>query len=309
METCSPPASNPFATGLKARWVVLGCALVILGLGMGLAVLETIGALPLQPEDPLLAPVLYILLFSILSFGLWLKARRSLRLRLLVGTWPAHLSVPRLLLLMVGVFLFSLGAFQVSYLLLSLVAPEMVEATLQQSLLLSADDTAFPETYNRLILFSAVIVAPITEEFLFRGILLHRWATKWSLSAALISTSILFGVLHSNLVGLFVFGLVMGLLYLQSRCLWVPILAHALNNAIASVLEFLTTQSATDITVDTLAEFRSSWWLGILCLVVSAPGVIRYIFRNWPRANASLPYLMNQRPAHLDGDSGPAGFD
>jgi hypothetical protein len=205
------------------------------------------------------------------------------------------LSAGRLLLLVVGVFLFSLGAFQVSYLLLSLIAPDTVTAALEQNLMLAAEDAASPTLYRQLLLLSAIIVAPITEEFLFRGILLHRWGTRWGLSAGVILTSILFGVLHSNLVGLFVFGVVMSLLYLQSRCLWVPILAHGLNNAIASGLEFLTTQMAADVTVNTLAEFRSSWWLGLLCLMISAPGVGRYILNNWPRPSTAMPYLVNQR--------------
>lgn len=285
---------NPFIA-VKARWVMLGAAVTAVVLAIALAILDILGVLPLAPEDPLLAPILYILLFSCLSLGVLLAARKSLKVGLLLGTWPSHLSFGRLLLLIGGVFLFSLGAFQVSYLLLSLVAPEVVETTLDQSLLLSAEEAASPQLYNQLVLLSAIVVAPVTEEFLFRGILLHRWGTKWGLQVGIILTSVLFGVLHSNLVGLFVFGLVMSLLYLQSRCLWVPILAHALNNAIATGLEFLTNQSTVDMTVNTLGEFRSSWWLGVLCLVVSAPWVGRYIFRNWPRDSTDLPYLLNQR--------------
>jgi uncharacterized protein len=181
----------------------------------------------------------------------------------------------------------------VSYLALALVAPAWVESTLQQSLLMSAEQTTDPGLYNALMLFSVLVVAPIAEEFIFRGVLLHRWAVKWGIRPAIVLTSGLFGVLHSNLVGLFMFGVVMSLLYLSTRSLVVPIVAHALNNAIASGVDQLATQPATQV-IDTLAEFRASWWLGVICLLVSAPWVLRYVTYHWPDRDTLLPYFANQ---------------
>lgn len=286
---------NPFVT-LKARMVVLGFFFIALPLQLIFGALGTLNVLTVQPDDPILAPILYTLIFCGLCLGVLSYSRStSFRLRYLVGSWPSQISWLGLGFLVLGVFLFSLGAFQVSYLLLALVAPEMVEATLQQTLLLSQEETSTPQLYNGLMVFSALVVAPITEEFLFRGIFLHRWGTKWSLPTAIVLSSAFFGVLHSNLMGLFVFGLVMSLLYVHSRSLWVPILAHAMNNAIAFALEFLSGAVAGgDVTVDSLAEFRSTWWLGVLCMGVSAPWLGRYLWRNWPRLPTPLPYFANR---------------
>ena len=286
-------SSNPFLK-LKARGLMLGFFLIATTLALIFGVLGAFNILPLQPEDPVFAPILYMLIFCGLCLGVLFRSRSILQIRYLIGEWPHEMHPGRLLLLVVGMFLFSLGLFHVSYLLLSVIAPTFVELTLQQTLLLSSDEAAAPGLYNALMLLSALVVAPITEEFLFRGILLHRWGVKWGTRPAIILTSVIFGVLHSNLIGLFFFGVVMSLLYLQSRCLWVPIAAHALNNAIASGLEFLINRSHDDISVDTLAEFRSSWWLGIFCLLISGPWLGRYILRNWPRPRAGLPYLANQ---------------
>ena len=168
-----------------------------------------------------------------------------------------------------------------------------IPRTLHQSLLLSPDQVTAPGLYNGLVLFSVVVVAPITEEFIFRGVLLHRWGVKWGIRPAIVMTSILFGMLHSNLVGLFVFGVVMALLYLSTRSLLVPMVAHALNNAIASSIDFLTAQPTAN-TLTTLAEFRANWWLGLVCLLVSAPWVLRYVAYHWPDAQTPLPYFTNQ---------------
>jgi len=285
-------SENPFLA-LKARLVLLIFLAISLTMALVFSILGALELMPLQGGDPILAPILYSLVFSGLCLSIVAAARRSpIRLAALFGPWPRQLAWVQLLWLVVGVFLFSQGAFQVSYLGLSLVAPGWVEATLHQSLL-SPDQVAAPGLYNGLVLFSVVVVAPITEEFIFRGVLLHRWGVKWGIRPAIVMTSILFGMLHSNLVGLFVFGVVMALLYLSTRSLLVPMVAHALNNAIASSIDFLTAQPTAN-TLTTLAEFRANWWLGLVCLLVSAPWVLRYVAYHWPDAQTPLPYFTNQ---------------
>lgn len=286
-------SENPFLA-LKARLVLLIFLAISLTMALVFSILGALELMPLQGGDPILAPILYSLVFSGLCLSIVAAARRSpIRLAALFGPWPRQMAWVQLLWLVVGVFLFSQGAFQVSYLGLSLVAPGWVEATLHQSLLLSPDQVAAPGLYNGLVLFSVVVVAPITEEFIFRGVLLHRWGVKWGIRPAIVMTSILFGMLHSNLVGLFVFGVVMALLYLSTRSLLVPMVAHALNNAIASSIDFLTAQPTAN-TLTTLAEFRANWWLGLVCLLVSAPWVLRYVAYHWPDAQTPLPYFTNQ---------------
>jgi uncharacterized protein len=286
-------SENPFLA-LKARLVLLIFLAISLTMALVFSILGALELMPFQGGDPILAPILYSLVFSGLCLSIVAAARRSpIRLAALFGPWPRQLAWVQLLWLVVGVFLFSQGAFQVSYLGLSLVAPGWVEATLHQSLLLSPDQVAAPGLYNGLVLFSVVVVAPITEEFIFRGVLLHRWGVKWGIRPAIVMTSILFGMLHSNLIGLFVFGVVMALLYLSTRSLLVPMVAHALNNAIASGIDFLTAQPTAN-TLTTLAEFRANWWLGLVCLLVSAPWVLRYVAYHWPDAQTPLPYFTNQ---------------
>lgn len=287
------PYDNPFLA-LKARLVVLIFFAISISLALVFGTLGALELMPFQGGDPILAPILYSLVFLGLCVAILVAARRSpIRLVALFGPWPRHLAWVQLLWLVAGVFLFSLGAFQVSYLGLSLVAPGLVENTLQQSLLLSSEQATNPTLYNVLMLVSVLVVAPITEEFIFRGVLLHRWGVKWGIRPAIIMTSVLFGILHSNLVGLFVFGVVMSLLYLSTRSLLVPIVAHSLNNAIASGVDFLTAQPPATA-INTLAEFRASWWLGPLCLLLSAPWVCRYVAYHWPNPQTQLPYFANQ---------------
>jgi membrane protease YdiL (CAAX protease family) len=300
---------HPFLI-LKARLVIALFLAISIGLSLVVGIFGALDLLPLQSEDPIIAPMLYSLIFSSLCLAILVGTRRpSLRLGWLLGRWPRPLAWSRFLILMGGVFLFSLGVFQLSYLGLALVTPSLVEATLQQSLILATKDTAYPNLYTAVILFSVLVVAPVTEEFIFRGVLLHRWGVKWGIKPAIVLTSILFGVLHSNLVGLFMFGVIMAVLYLSTRSLLVPILAHSINNGIASLIEFFTLQASTTLPTDALAEFRANWWIGVLCLGLSTPCIWVYLTRAWPNRQTQLPYFANQANNPMDTPihvSGPA---
>ena len=187
--------------------------------------------------------------------------------------------------------LFSLGSGQLFYYVLSLFNPSLVESLLNQKTFYSGAETFSPVLYNILIVFTFLVAAPVTEEFLFRGILLHRWTTKWGITPALIISSILFGILHANIVGLFVFGLMMALLYIKTRTLIVPIICHSLNNLAAIGLELASRSSTTTETVDTLTQLQRYWWVGIVYVVLAAPWLFRFIYKSWHKQSSAMPYF------------------
>ena len=92
-----------------------------------------------------------------------------------------------------------------------------------------------------ILLFSAVILAPLFEEILFRGFLLQGlllWLPKSPLACMLL-TSILFAVLHTQyvhlqtMIMLMLFSLLMCYARLKSGSLILPVFLHMLNNLVA----------------------------------------------------------------------------
>ena len=78
-----------------------------------------------------------------------------------------------------------------------------------------------------------VVAAPVTEEPLFRGVILGGLATHYSRTRAIIYSSILFSLFHLNpyqFVPAFLMGLVFGWLMLETGSLWLCLVAHALAN-------------------------------------------------------------------------------
>jgi membrane protease YdiL (CAAX protease family) len=84
------------------------------------------------------------------------------------------------------------------------------------------------------VIFVAVLVAPVAEEFLFRGYfygVLRKWTGRWW---GLGISTLVFAGIHGHLpslAGLALLGLLLGLIYERTGSLWVPIVMHAIFNA------------------------------------------------------------------------------
>jgi membrane protease YdiL (CAAX protease family) len=91
------------------------------------------------------------------------------------------------------------------------------------------------------IVVLAGIVVPISEEFLFRGLLYPWLRSRWGvLSAALVSAAV-FALLHVQLAvmaPIFVLGVVLALLREYSGSLWAPILYHGIQNTVTTLALF-----------------------------------------------------------------------
>ncbi len=290
---------NPFIY-LKARHVLLGGVLLSLGLGLVLGIVSP--ALPISLKDPAMGLLQYILIFGLLT--LWVLGRfqqLGVKLRHVVGQVPVSYRWLPTLSLVLALITFSAGSFLLSFYGLSLVAPQFVEKTLV-GLQLSSSQTQLPELHRFLTVLTLVIVAPVTEELIFRGVLLQRWAKKWGIRPALIASSLLFGLCHANILGLSVFGLIMGILYVQTRTLLVPIACHALNNFLV-LLFSIATHESTPQSVPSLASLQSSLGAGIILVTLSAPWLVWFVTRNFPQASTLTPYAVNSSPTPSPNDA------
>lgn len=83
-------------------------------------------------------------------------------------------------------------------------------------------------------MLSAVVIAPVLEEMLFRGLILRGLLMRYPPSTAIVHSAALFGLAHFNIYQFFVgfsTGLLLGLAYQRTRSLWPCVLLHAAFNA------------------------------------------------------------------------------
>lgn len=84
------------------------------------------------------------------------------------------------------------------------------------------------------LLVAAVIIAPVAEEILFRGLLYRFLKSRISARWAMIASSVCFGAIHGNMasfIPLTFLGMILVRAYERTGSLKVPILMHALFNA------------------------------------------------------------------------------
>lgn len=84
-----------------------------------------------------------------------------------------------------------------------------------------------------------VVMAPIFEELLCRGVVLGSLRARYGVTVAWIVSSLFFGVLHvqpAQVVSASVIGLILGFVYLSTESLWSVMILHALNNAVAYLM-------------------------------------------------------------------------
>ena len=87
-------------------------------------------------------------------------------------------------------------------------------------------------------LLATIIVSPISEELIFRGVFLNRLKLILPTTLAILVSSLLFAALHSfgSIFSAFVFGVCVAILYLKTDNIFVAIFAHFLNNLFAEII-------------------------------------------------------------------------
>lgn len=90
-------------------------------------------------------------------------------------------------------------------------------------------------------LFTMAVLPALLEEMVYRGYILRTLRPYGNWFAVLVS-SLLFSLMHGNLRQIpfaFIVGLVLGLLYVITDNIWLPITVHFANNAISVIMEYL----------------------------------------------------------------------
>jgi hypothetical protein len=139
--------------------------------------------------------------------------------------------------------------------------------------------------------FLLVIMAPATEELLFRGIILRGLLSRYRPFTAVLLTSFLFAALHMNpwqsLSALFI-GVLFGWIYLRTGSVALCVLAHATANGLSIVFTLLPFDipGLTGTPGDKTAVFQP-WWLDAAGVAVLLAGF--WIFRRATPPSPAMP--------------------
>jgi len=137
------------------------------------------------------------------------------------------------------------------------------------------------------LLLMAVLPA-LAEELTFRGVLqrlfqgsnVSYFHTVKVPHVAIWVTAILFSAIHMQFYGFLprmLMGALFGYMLVWTGSLWVPILMHFTNNAMAVILYFVATRAGWDMEKVDAIGTSDTLWLGIVSIVLTIGGI--YAFR------------------------------
>ncbi len=135
-----------------------------------------------------------------------------------------------------------------------------------------------------------VVVAPLTEETLFRRIILRGFLHNYSAPTAVLLSSLLFAVLHLNpwqFLGAFVLGMYFSWLYAKTHSLLLCIFGHAANNGVPLAVVHLSASRIPGYTTpfSEPAVFHPAWLnlLGVFFLITGVGLTFACLTDNLPR--------------------------
>lgn len=131
------------------------------------------------------------------------------------------------------------------------------------------------------LLFAIAMIAPLTEELIFRGIIQDGLLLSYRTQTAILTSAILFGLVHGLpwlMINAFLVGLFLSWLKMRTGLLGPGILVHAINNAIPFILVKVLSVEIPGLTTLTgeKVTFQPLWLdlLGFFLLVAGVMGIL-----------------------------------
>ena len=232
-----PDVQGPALTLVDMALLVAGGFVVISAVGVPLVAFPLVGALTAGLGSPRREAVSVVINYAVMALPslliLWRQVRSLPKERAPLGGWMQWRMRPLLSALrdaLAGWLMVTPVVMLTGWLLVRLVGDPGGSNPLLELVLGSRDPLALA-----LLAFTAVVLAPLFEETIFRGALLPVLATRLGPLPGVLLSGLLFAMAHisvGELAPLTVLGIGLGLVRLRSGRLWPSVLMHGLWNAV-----------------------------------------------------------------------------
>ena len=294
---------NPFER-IRARALVGYAILAFIATVISVIILGAISPAWFKAKSsPLREPLILLLLnvfFSLFIFRM--LSRAGLSYSRLCGAFPAWRTLGRYSLWAIPLVILSLSIVFLLYFPVSFFIPEFFKERF-----IDGSVATFMPSGNKHILanllnsFTVVLLAPVIEEFFFRGILLTRWTVKWGVPKSILGSSLVFALLHQDPISTFCFGCVMAILYIRTKSLFIPMGIHIANNSIPLIISWFGVLYGSSTSPMTVEHFQELWPIGLVGFAIITPFAI-YFWRHYIlKTDWQVPYLI--KPSNNENDT------
>lgn len=124
---------------------------------------------------------------------------------------------------------------------LALLTVVVIQCLISQPIVILLDKGTTNEVFDLATILGSLILAPVLEEIIFRGILLRGLLTRYSSALSIVLSSLLFALIHINMTQItpaFLLGLLFGLIFVKTHSLIFTIILHFWANAISWICTY-----------------------------------------------------------------------
>ncbi|PEZ88655.1 CPBP family intramembrane metalloprotease [Bacillus cereus] len=270
---------NPFQT-MRARYFLIVFALLILVARSSNEALEN--TFHIQNSSLINILIFYILPIIWLFYG-YRKHRVSFSLFI---NRNETFNLVQVLYIAIMLCIFSYGYLILYMYSFAWITPDFIMNALHEPII----DSTGGYVYQFIMV---VFIAPIVGEFVFRGFLLQRFASKWGTSIAMVVVALLFACLHVDFLGAVVFSIVLSIVYIRTKSLLMPIAIHMLNNAFVLSASFLVSREK----IMSFADFSNytTFFPGLIIFIAGLNLVLIFLFVNRKYWSKEVPVIYEER--------------
>jgi uncharacterized protein len=125
-------------------------------------------------------------------------------------------------------------------------------------------------------ILAVVVVAPIVEEIIFRGMILRGFLKHYSVKKSILLSALLFGIVHMNpwqFVTAFVAGIILGWWYVKTESIITTIFGHTLNNGMSFIIAAIGL-SIPGYNAPYTTEMHQPFWFDLLGIILLTVGIV-----------------------------------
>ena len=95
----------------------------------------------------------------------------------------------------------------------------------------------------------------------------------------------------------FIFGVIMSILYIETKSLIVPIIIHSGSNFLAWLMSLAEIFFSNQEGLYNVTDFQSDWWIGLIGLTIGLPWLIKFMIKYPFSRTWTAPYFDSNQPS------------
>jgi len=200
---------------------------------------------------------------------------------LLIEDCKRNINIKEISYVLITNILLSIGGSNIIMALIYLISPSFAGEFISESPIIINGDVDYIICF-----FLVVVLAPVTEELIFRHVLFKRLTEKFNIYVGLFVSVIIFSSLNAGcgMLGALGFGIINCFLYIKYKNILIPMLIHFVNNLLAITIFLPISDYSGNITIIEKNQVMFSAISGIIIFVMGVILLIRFI-------NANKKYL------------------